>query len=98
MTPSGLRASCTAPRPKRMAGISADAVPFQLRNDGRDDMWNPDGRTPGDAAETMPATTAAPGRRMPNNTTVASHSSPVTPATGRRGGVCLIDAWDEPPP
>ena len=49
-----------------MAGISADVVPFQLKNDGRYDMWNPDCRSTGDAAETMPATTAAAGRRMPN--------------------------------
>ena len=39
--------------------MSADVVPFQLKNDGRNDMWNPDWRITGDAAETMPATTAA---------------------------------------
>ena len=74
-----------------MAGISADAVPFQLKNDGRYDMWNPDCRSTGDAAETMPATTAAPGRRMPNRTTVASHSNPVTTVTERLVMLCWND-------
>src|SRR5438552_15822705 len=78
MTPSGFRANCTAPSPNRIAGISAEVVPFQLRNDGRYDMWKPDWRITGDAAETMPARIAAAGRRMPNSTTVANHSSPVT--------------------
>ena len=56
-----------------MAGISADVVPFHDRNDANE-MWKPELKMTGDAAETMPARIAAAGRRMPNRTTVASQS------------------------
>jgi hypothetical protein len=52
-------------------------VPFQLRKLGTGSgQWKPEEKMTGLAAETMPAITAAAGRRMPNSTTVASHSRP----------------------
>jgi hypothetical protein len=42
----------------------------------------------GVAAETMPASTAAAGRRMPNSTTVASHSRLSV------AGVAVLEALD----
>src|SRR5262245_3150087 len=40
-------------------------------------MCTPDRITVALAADTIPASMAPPGRRIPNSTTVASHSSPV---------------------
>ena len=41
----------------------------------------PELKITGDAAETMPASTAAAVRRMPNSTTVASQRRPVVTTT-----------------
>ncbi len=85
--PSGSRASPTAPRPKRISGISVDWVPFQLSQEGtHDHQWKPDSMITGEAAETIPASTAAAGRRMPKSTTVANHSKL------SMAGVAVLDA------
>ena len=62
-----------------MAGISTELVPPQLSHVGtQPHQWKPDDRITGVIADAMPAHAAAAGRRIPNSTAVASHSSPVT--------------------
>jgi hypothetical protein len=52
-----------------------------LRNVSGSGKWIPELKITGDAAETMPASTAAAVRRMPNSTTVASQRRPVVTTT-----------------
>ena len=48
-------------------------------------------------AETMPANAAAAGRRMPNSTTVASHSSPLAAGVVELLTLVWNDAYMMPP-
>jgi hypothetical protein len=70
-----------------MRGISVDCVPCQLNHVGtHDHQWKPLPIMTGADAETIPASTAAAGRRMPNSTTVANHSKLSI------AGVAVLDA------
>src|SRR6266536_5406395 len=82
--------------PNRMAGISEEAVPFHDRNDANE-MWKPELRMTGDAADTMPAKMAAAGRRIPNRTTVASQRRPVVTTTDELLMLNWYDAKNTPP-
>src|SRR3954464_3574818 len=79
-----------------MAGISDDGVPFHDRKSANE-MWKPELKMTGDAADTIPARIAAAGRRMPNRTTVANQSSPGVP---RPDGLLMLNWYDakKPPP
>src|SRR6266536_1801578 len=81
--------------PNRMAGISEEAVPFHDRNDANE-MWKPELRMTGDAADTMPAKMAAAGRRIPNRTTVASQRRPVVTTTDELLMLNWYDAKNTP--
>src|SRR5580704_2044718 len=81
-----------------MRGISDDGVPFQLSHDGtHDHQWKPDWRMTGVMAAEMPAHAAAAGRRMPNRTTVASHSNPVAAGVVELLMLVWNDAYMIPP-
>src|SRR5882762_887652 len=98
--PSGLRASCTAPRPKRIDGISVEVVPFQLnrRKSGmKVGKWMPELKITGLIAETIPAQMAAAGRLTPKTTTAASHSNPVVAVTVKLFTVPWYDTYRTPP-
>src|ERR1700726_3506314 len=98
MTPSGFRESWTAPRPKSMAGISVEVVPFQPSQDGnRPGRWMPEPKMTGPMAEKIPARITAAGRRTPNSTTDASQSRPVVTVTERLVMLRWLDAYMTPP-
>src|ERR1700720_2680577 len=76
-----------------------DFVPFQPSQDGMNDgQWNPPLMICELVAETTPARTAAAGRRIPNSTTVANHTSPTSAGVLSPVTFLATEASRTPPP
>src|ERR1700720_380284 len=75
-----------------------DFVPFQPSQDGMNDgQWNPPLMICELVAETTPAKAAAAGRRIPNRTTVANHTSPTSAGVLRPVTFLATEASSTPP-